>query len=321
MTVRPTSVRAAAATYVQLPRPLFSRLPFDYRRIPEKARSGLLRLAATRAAPAFPRWPIETTIDATPSGIDYAGKRFALLLTHDIDSRAELDLIEPIRARERELGIRSAFGFIPEMTWPTDRLVDTLLGEGCQVYWHDLAHDAQLPWTTAQEVRQRIAAIDAASTWAPRITTFRSGQLLMSPSLLSVLGERFAIDLSIPDSERGGPYGTVAGCGSVVPFRIGRLLELPMTMPQDYYLARVFGLNPRSIYDVWSVKLDHIARVGGVAVLNSHPVWINPVDRHAAGMWAMYQRFLEVAVARDDVLVSTPDEVSRAISASLDGSA
>ena len=35
----------------------------------------------------------------------------------------------------------------------------------------------------------------------------------------------------------------------------------------------------------------------------------------------MYQRFLEVAVARDDVLVSTPDEVSRAISASLDGSA
>src|SRR5436309_2748306 len=33
----------------------------------------------------------------------------------------------------------------------------------------------------------------------------------MSPSLLSVLGERFAIDLSIPDSERGGPYGTIAG--------------------------------------------------------------------------------------------------------------
>jgi len=318
MTVRPALARDAADAYARLPRPLFSRLPFDYRRVPERVRAGLLRLAATRPAPGFPTWPIETAIDERPSGIDYAGKSFALLLTHDVDSRAELDLIEPIRRFERELGVVSSWGFVPDVSWPSDRVPAALEEEGCQVYWHDLAHDAQLPWTTPEEVRLRIATIDATSTWARRITTFRSGQLLMSPSLLSVLSERFAIDLSIPDSERGGPYGTVAGCGSVVPFRIGPLLELPMTMPQDYYLARVFGLKPRAIYDVWSAKLDHIARMGGVAVLNSHPVWINPVAGEAARMWAMYQRFVDVAVARDDVLVSTPDAVNRAIGTPLE---
>jgi hypothetical protein len=298
-----------------MPRPLFTRLPFDYRRVPEPVRSRLLDIAAiaSRRQPAFPRWPIEESIDPLPSGIDYAGKRFAVVLTHDIDSRGELDLIEPIRAQERNLGLRSSWGFVPETSWPSDRLAESLSGEGCQVYWHDLRHDGRTAWLSTSDLRARIAATDKTSRWAKEITTFRSGQLLMSPTLLDVIADRFAIDSSIPDTERGGPYGSVVGCGSVVPFRLRGLLELPVTMPQDYFMERVFGLQPRAIFDLWTRKLEHIARVGGVAVLNTHPIWVNPVEPSRVAMWAMYRRFLELVVSRDDVLIATPDEIRASI--------
>jgi len=306
---------AAASAYVALPRPLYTRLPFDYRRIPEQIRSRMLGAAASlsRHSPAFPLWPIDESIDIEPSDIDYAGKRFALVLTHDIDSRTELDLIDGIRMGERTMGVRSSWGFVPDVSWPSDPLVGSLVEDGCQVYWHDLAHDGQMPWLRLDELRARIDAIDRSSTWARNVSTFRSGQLLMSPRLFNVVSGRFAIDMSIPDSERGGPYGSVVGCGSVIPFKMGRVLELPMTMPQDYFLERVYGLGPRAIFDLWMAKVDHIARVGGVAVLNTHPMWVNPVDPSKGDMWSMYRRFIEVVSARPDVLVATPDEVRAAI--------
>lgn len=305
------SAAAAAEAYVGLPRPLFTRLPFDYRRIPEGLRSRFLAAATAfaRKAPPFPMWPIEETIDVAPSGLDYSGHRFALVLTHDIDSLAELDLIEPIRAHERSLGLSTSWGFVPEGSWPSAGLAESLVDEGCQVYWHDLTHDGRIPWMPAAELRARIDAIDKRFPWARAITTFRSGQLLMSGPLMDAIAGRFRIDMSIPDSERGGPYGSVVGCGSVVPFRFRGLLELPMSMPQDYYLERVMGLDAGSIFDLWTAKIEHIARVGGVAVLNAHPVWINPVHQPRSAMWSMYRKFLEVTTSRHDVLVSTPDGI------------
>jgi hypothetical protein len=78
-------------------------------------------------------------------------------------------------------------------------------------------------------------------------------------------------------------------------------------MPQDVFLRSVYGLTPTECLDLWRRKLDHIVSVGGVAVLNLHPVWVNP---GAPKMWAIYRTLLDEFAARTDIRVTTPSAVA-----------
>jgi hypothetical protein len=121
--------------------------------------------------------------------------------------------------------------------------------------------------------------------------------------LIDVVSERFAIDMSIPDSELGGPYSGTAGCGTVFPFLLRGVLEIPWTLAQDVYLRQVQGLTPDGVLANWIAKLSYIKSVGGVAVLPSHPIWIG---EHDPGMHAAYSRFLDTVAGDDDLFVTTP---------------
>jgi hypothetical protein len=112
--------------------------------------------------------------------------------------------------------------------------------------------------------------------------------------------------MSIPDSELGGPYGGTAGCGTVFPFLLRGVLEIPWTLAQDVYLHQVQGLSPDGVLAKWVAKLSYIKSVGGVAVLPSHPIWIG---EHDTGMHAAYSRFLDTIVDDDDLWVTTPTEL------------
>jgi hypothetical protein len=35
-------------------------------------------------------------------------------------------------------------------------------------------------------------------------------------------------------------------------------------------------LSPPEVADAWRKKLDFVADHGGVAVANTHPIWVNP---------------------------------------------
>jgi hypothetical protein len=303
--VRPAAA-ARAAEYCRLPRPLFTKLPFDYRIVPARARTAILSLLARLPGPdrGFPNWPIERSIDEPAAATAGRSGRATFLITHDLDTAVELDLIEPIRAFERGLGMVSSWGFVPEITWPTEDLVRTLVAESCEAYWHDIHHDGKLAYQAPEAIRMAFARVDARSPWAMELLrSFRSGQLLMSEALMAALSERFDVDLSIPDTERGGPYGAIAGCGTVIPFLIGPILEIPLSLPQDVFLEQVYRLSPDERLGLWQAKIEHVVSVGGVAVLNTHPKWVNPARPE---MWAIYVRLLEWVAGRTDVTVSTP---------------
>jgi hypothetical protein len=53
---------------------------------------------------------------------------------------------------------------------------------------------------------------------------------------------------------------------------------------------------------VWRDKLEAVLSRGGVAVVNTHPVWTNP---KRAGAWAAYHGLLET-IASADAWVTTP---------------
>ena len=318
------SLAAAVDRYIDGPRPLFARLPFSYRLVPLWARMSALRtMARIRPVPseAFPAWPYDRRVDDELSRhgirLSYGGRSTALVITHDIDSGPELADIDRVRAMERAVGLPSAFGFVPDQSWPSEDVARSLVAEGCEVYWHDIGHDGRLPYLGVAGIRDAFDRVSDRSPWSVELmTAFRAGQLLVSRELMQVVSERFAIDMSIPDTEHHGPYGGAAGCGTVFPFRLDGLLELPLTMPQEVYLRHVYGLSATEALDVWLAKLAYVRERGGVAVFNIHPIWI---DRSHPDMLDAFKGFLDAVVSMDDVLVSTPSSLVPQIARADDG--
>lgn len=313
-----TRLTAAVERYIDSPRPLFTHLPVSYRFVPLGARMAVLR-AIARLRPverdAFPAWPSERRVDDELQRggvrVQYGGRSSALVITHDIDSGPELRDLERVRAVERPLGLPSSFGFVPEQSWPVEDAARSLVSEGCEVYWHDIAHDGRLPYMSIAEIRAAFQRVEDRSPWSRDLmNAFRAGQLLVSRDLIQVITERFRIDMSIPDTEHHGPFGGAAGCGTVIPFRLDGLLELPLTMPQEVYMRHVYGLDADEVLAVWLAKLDYIRSRGGVAVLNIHPVWIG---RSHPDMLRAFQTFLETVAVLEDVLVTTPTQLASQI--------
>ena len=193
---------------------------------------------------------------------------------------------------------------MPEVSWPTEQQAQRLVAEGGEVYLHDLRHDGKLPYMPAGAIRSALTGVFDRSPWArPLMRGFRAGQLLMSPTLRSVVGELFDYDMTVPDTERGGPYGYAAGSGTVYPYTIGRSTEIPLTLAQDIYVRHVYGFAASAVLRTWLEKLRYIAEVGGVAVLNTHPVWVNP---KRPDMWQAYNAFLASVAANERFWVTTP---------------
>jgi hypothetical protein len=303
----------AGLRYLRQPAPLFTRLPVSYRRVPIQWRVRILRILAVldRSESRFPAYPIERSIDEGVLSSGYNGRRSAFLLTHDVDSAAELALIEPIRKIERDRSLVSSWGFVPRVSWPDETVARRLVEERCEVYWHDIAHDGRLPYMDRDSMRRAFDDVTTRSPWAAELMrAFRAGQALASVDLIDVLAERFSIDMSIPDTELGGPYGRTAGCGTVFPFMLRGVLEIPMTLAQDVFLRQVQGLSPDAVLAAWLAKLAYIKSVGGVAVLNVHPVWIGDRD---PGMRNAYAALLDAVAADHELLTATPSTMRYAL--------
>jgi hypothetical protein len=84
---------------------------------------------------------------------------------------------------------------------------------------------------------------------------------------------------------------------------MGTLLEIPLTLPQDVFLLQVHKLPPDQALACWLQKIEYIVSIGGVAVLNVHPVWVN---RTCGEMWAAYQRLLENVAGDTRLWATTP---------------
>ena len=73
-----------------------------------------------------------------------AANRFALVLTHDIETGRGQDFVRRVMDLEEDLGFRSSFNFVPER-YPIDQsLVDELKERGFEVVIHGLKHDGKL---------------------------------------------------------------------------------------------------------------------------------------------------------------------------------
>jgi len=100
------------------------------------------------------------------------------------------------------------------------------------------------------------------------------------------------------DPQRGG-------CCTVFPFFNGKLVELPVTMIQDYTLFHM--LTDYSI-DLWKKQISLIRERNGLMQVIIHPDYI--IDKKARDVYAELLGFLTSMRTRGETWIALPREVA-----------
>ncbi len=223
-------------------------------------------------------------------------RRFALVLTHDVESKIGLAYVRHVADLEESLGFRSSFNFVPADYPFDDALVDELRRRGFEVGIHGLKHDGRL-FDSRRGFEKRAVKINA---YLKRVNAsgFRAPLTIRNPEWMQSLD--LAYDLSFFDTDPFEPIP--GGVMSIWPFFIGRFVELPYTLVQDYTLTDVLKEDsPR----LWLEKVEFIREHCGMALVNSHPVYLREPSR-----LDVYSRFLRAMCEDKEAWNALPCEVA-----------
>jgi len=214
------------------------------------------------------------------------GKKFAVVLTHDVESKAGLRKCRSLMQLELDLGFRSSFNFIPEGSYRVPaNLREELTASGFEVGIHDLKHDGHL-FASHREFKRRVVRInDYAREWGA--SGFRSGFMLRNLDWLHDLdvqydASTFDTDPFEPQPDGGHtifPFwvprpngGSINGQRSTINTSPGGYVELPYTLPQD---STLFLVLRETTPEIWMRKLDWVAQHGGMVLLDAHPDYMS----------------------------------------------
>lgn len=210
------------------------------------------------------------------------GRRFAFVLTHDVEGVEGLEKVRQIAELEMSMGLRSSFNFIPEGGYRVPKeLRDWLIANGFEVGVHDLRHDGKLYRSRRGFMRNAALINGYLKDW--NATGFRSGFMLNELDWLHDLNIRYDASTFDTDPFEPQPHGQ----NTIFPFWISKpasssqaaapdqarrgYVELPYTLPQD---STLFLLLREKTPEIWLRKLDWIARHGGLALVNVHPDYV-----------------------------------------------
>jgi glycosyltransferase involved in cell wall biosynthesis len=274
--------------------------------IPASLRAAIRRKLALRLRDSVANiWPIMPGSERPPEnwGGWPEGKKFALVLTHDVESAAGLRKCRDLMQLDLRSGFRSAFNFVPEGDYRVSaKLRAEFTENGFEVGIHDLKHDGRL-YQSHREFSERAARINQyLAAW--QAVGFRSAFMLRNQDWLQELNIQY--DASTFDTDPFEPQPE--GYHTIFPLWIPRVerslnsnssagnfgggyVELPYTLPQD---STLFLLLREKTPDIWFRKLDWIAEHGGMALIITHPDYMSMKGSPEAGEYPveLYQQFL-----------------------------
>ena len=267
----------------------------------------------------FPHWPVDRAVDQTmfdllmlscrahgEKKIPFIwfwpeGATGAAIVTHDVETGVGRDFCKTLMDIDDSYGIKGAFEVVPEKRYEVPpAYIDSIWNRGFEVAVHDLNHDGHL-FRDHKIFLERVSSINAYGKQF-RADGFRAAVLYRNQEWYDAL--EFSYDTSVPnvahlESQRGG-------CCTVMPYFVGNLVELPVTLIQDYSLFQI--LNDYSI-NIWKEQIELILEAHGLINVIIHPDY-NTTPRERA----VSEQFLShLATLREErgLWTALPKEVAR----------
>lgn len=243
--------------------------------IPRRLQISLRRKVVTKRRSLTKNiWPIDENAGDLPTG--WSGwpdkKKFALVLTHDVETFKGQGKCPALIRLEESLGFKSSFNFVPEDYNVSSELLHYLVNHGFEVGVHGLTHQGNL-FRSKKVFQNKVSKINYyLREWES--VGFRSPCMYHNLEWIHDLNIEY--DASTFDTDPFEPQPD--GMGTIFPFWIQRkgtnkgYVELPYTLPQDFTL---FVLMKERNINIWKQKLDWIAQQGGMALLLTHPDYMN----------------------------------------------
>lgn len=223
-------------------------------------------------------WPILESAGRKPVGFPNwkDNKKFAFVLTHDVELQGGHDKSLQLMRLEKNLGFKSSFNFVPERYNVSAKVRDELVLNGFEVGVHGLNHDGKL-FSSKEVFSARAKKINEyIKQW--HSVGFRAPAMHHNLEWQHELNIKY--DLSTFDTDPFEPQ--TDGVETIFPFFVNRngskegYWEFPYTLVQDFTLLI---LMKEETIDIWKKKLNWIVEKGGMVLLNVHPDYINFENR------------------------------------------
>ena len=234
---------------------LWLRRKMIYYKLPRYANEWPILEKAGNRPPGFGGWP--------------DGKKFAVILTHDVELQKGHDRCRSLMSLEQKHGFVSSFNFVPERYNVSADLRSYLESNGFEVGVHGLNHDGKL-FQSRKVFMERAKKINAyIKDW--QAVGFRAPAMHHNLDWIHELDIEY--DLSTFDTDPFEPQSD--GVETIFPFWVakngGGYVELPYTISQDF---TPYVLMREKSIDIWKQKVDWIVSKGGMVLVNVHPDYV-----------------------------------------------
>ena len=266
----------------------------------------------------FPAWPVDMSVERMlneilrmiliSSGEEKIpfiwfwpdGHRACMIMTHDVETEAGRNFCDELMDMNDAFGIKSSFQIVPEKRYEvTESFINGIALRGHEVNVHGLSHDGHL-FDDYEEFLRRTSLINSYGAGFGA-AGFRSPVMYRNAEWMTALD--FAYDMSFPNTAHLDPQR--GGCATITPYFIGDLLELPLTMLQDYTLFNI--LRRRSI-DLWKYQADLLIANHGLVSFIVHPDYV--ILPRYQELYRSLLRFLSEVCREQNVINMLPRDLN-----------
>jgi len=267
----------------------------------------------------FPNWPVDSSVDKLhqeylrlcmkAKGLDRVpfiwfwpeGASNALIMTHDVETTSGRDFTSALMDLDVSYGFKASIQVVPEKRYevPAEYL-DEIRRRGFELNVHDLNHDGNL-YRDHEEFLRRAKKINEY-VLKYKARGFRSGAMYRNLDWYDAFD--FSYDMSAPNVAHLEPQH--GGCCTVMPYYVGKILEIPLTTSQDYSLFHI--LNDYSI-DLWKEQIDLIRAGNGLISFIAHPDYL--IERRARATYEKLLVYLAELAEREKMWMALPGDVDR----------
>lgn len=266
----------------------------------------------------FPEWPVDCTVDRLQRKLMAAQMRAhgvekipfiwfwpdqyesCLIITHDVEDTIGKEFCRHVMDMDESFGFRSSFQVVPEERYSVPQsYLDSITRRGFEVNVHDLKHDGRL----YAEYNEFLCRAKRVNEYGRQFGAhgFRSGILYRNADWYDALD--FLYDMSIPNVAHLDPQR--GGCCTVMPYFIGKMIEVPVTCTQDYTLFHI--LKDFSL-DLWKRQIELIRKHHGLVSILVHPDYV--IESRAQEVYRSLLRYLAESREDEHVWAALPREVA-----------